>query len=369
MEKIKGFIKREPVLSAAFVLTIISMCFVPADMEYLSYIDYRVIALLFCLMAVVEGFKNAGVFAGISYMVLSRTKDLRKIAIMLTLLCFFSSMLVTNDVALITFVPLTFFILGGNEDVREVIFLIVMETIAANLGSMATPVGNPQNLYIYSYYNMEPAVFFKTILPYSILSFLLILILMSLRMKKKETYIGVEPVRNMPYGRIIRYLSLFILCLLTVFKILDYRICFAAVLAVMLVFDRGLLKNIDYMLLLTFVCFFIFVGNLGRIDLIREFVSKVIDGKTMLVGVMLSQIISNVPAALMLSGFTNDARELMVGVDIGGLGTLVASLASLISYKFFAQKYPGHIGRYIKIFTFYNAGFLIILVATAIFLL
>lgn len=369
MEKFKGFIKKEPVLSAAFVLTVISICFVPVSKVYVSYIDYRVIALLFCLMAVVEGFKSAGVFAGISYMVLSRTKNSRRIAVMLTLLCFFSSMLVTNDVALITFVPLTFFILGDNDDINEVIFLIVMETIAANLGSMATPIGNPQNLYIYAYYNMKSGEFFKTILPYSILSLLLIVILMNIHMKKATMDIEIEPVKNIPYGKILRYGILFLLCILTVFKVLDYRICFLVILAVMLVFDRKLLKNVDYMLLLTFVCFFIFVGNLGQIDAIREFVSKAMEGKTMLAGVILSQIISNVPAALMLSGFTKDASELLVGVDIGGLGTLVASLASLISYKFFAQKYPDRIGKYIKTFTIYNVSFLIILVLTAFLLL
>lgn len=361
MKKIVDFCKSEIVFSVALVLTIISMCFVPINAGYVEYIDFKVIALLFCLMAVVEGFKKIGVFDVISYIILSRTKNSRTIGMLLSFMCFFVAMLVTNDVALITFVPLTFILLGENDDEREVIFIVVMETIAANLGSMFTPIGNPQNLYLYTFFDMGIAEFLKIVLPYGIVSFLLIFVVMWFRLKKATLDIEIHKARISDWFGLSKFIVLFGLCLLTVLNILDYRICFGIVLAAMLFTDIGLLKKVDYILLLTFVCFFVFVGNVGAIDSISGFISSIIQGKTLITGVVLSQVISNVPAAVMLSGFTQDAKELMLGVNIGGLGTLIASLASLISYKFYAQKYSSNVGKYIKTFTVYNVLFLTVL--------
>ncbi len=366
MNKILNFCKNEIVFTVALVLTVISMCFVPVNAGYVEYIDFKVIALLFCLMAVVEGFKKIGVFDVISYKILSRTRNSRTIGMLLAFMCFFVAMLVTNDVALITFVPLTFILLGDNDDVGEVIFIVVMETIAANLGSMVTPIGNPQNLYLYSFFNMGIGDFLKIVLPFGVASFGLIFVVMWLRLKKATLDIEVSEAKIKSNFQLIKYLVMFVMCLLVVLNVLDYRICFGIILVVMLISDIALLKKVDYILLLTFVCFFVFVGNVGAIDSVREFVSSIIQGKTLIVGVVLSQVISNVPAAVMLSGFTNDAKELMLGVNLGGLGTLIASLASLISYKFYAQKYPESVGRYIKSFTIYNVLFLGILLMLAI---
>lgn len=366
MKKVFDFCKKEIVFTVALVLTIISMFFVPVNAGYIEYIDFKVIALLFCLMAVVEGFKKIGVFDVISYKILSRTKNSRTIGMLLAFMCFFVAMLVTNDVALITFVPLTFILLGDNDNADEVIFIVVMETIAANLGSMVTPIGNPQNLYLYSYFNMGIGEFLKVVLPFGVASFVLIFVVMWLKLKKATLDIEVSKAVIKSNFELVKYLVMFVLCLLVVLNVLDYRICFGIILVGMLLGDVALLKKVDYILLLTFVCFFVFVGNIGAIDTVRELVSSIIQGKTMIVGVALSQIISNVPAAVMLSGFTDDAKELMVGVNLGGLGTLIASLASLISYKFYAQKYPGSVGRYIKNFTIYNVLFLGILLVLAI---
>ena len=365
MKKIREFVKKEIVFSIALGLTLISMLIVPPNANYVECIDFKVLALLFCLMAVVEGFNKIGLFEVISYQVLSRTKNSRTIGILLTMVCFFSAMLVTNDVALITFVPLTFILLGDNDDEKDVIFIVVMETIGANLGSMMTPIGNPQNLYLYSYYDMNIGEFFGIVLPYGILSLILILVVMWMRLKKSQLDIEISKAGLKSKLKLTEYVILFVLCLMVVLNKLEYPICFGIILVMLLITDREILKKVDYILLLTFVCFFVFVENVGSIESVRTFISNMIEGKTILVGVGLSQVISNVPAAAMLAGFTQDAKGLILGVDIGGLGTLVASLASLISYKFYAQKYPKNIGKYIKTFTIYNVIFLAILLSIA----
>lgn len=361
--RIAQFIKDETVLFVAFVLTLISVLLVPPSLKYLEYLNYSVLSMLFCLMAVVQGFQEQGVFKVISASLLRRTKNLRLIGIILMVLCFFSAMVVTNDVALITFVPLTFVLLGDNDRDEEVLFIIVMETIAANLGSMVTPIGNPQNLYLYYFYNMEIGEFLRIMLPYGAVSLALLLVVMWVRMKNFTVDVPIENAAIKSRGGLIRYIILFAVCLLTVLKVVDYRICFCITVAALLLSDRGLFRKIDYMLLLTFVCFFVFVGNISSIPAVQQFMGKILSGRTFAVSVGLSQIISNVPAATMLSGFTGDYQNLILGVNIGGLGTLVASLASLISYKFYARFRPQLTGRYLLHFTGYNVLFLVILIA------
>lgn len=365
MKTMIEFMKKEAVFSIALVLTVFSMFFVLPNKGYVDYIDFKVLALLFCLMSVVEGFKKIGIFDVISCSILSKTKNSRTIGILLSLICFFTAMLVTNDVALITFVPLTFILLGDNDDEKDVIFIIVMETIAANLGSMVTPIGNPQNLYLYSYYDMDMGRFLETVLPYGVISLILIVVFLWIRLKKSALDIEVKQTELPDKKKIVKYVLIFLLCLSVVLKICDYRICLGIILAVLLVSDREILKKVDYVLLLTFVCFFVFVGNIGSMEGVRKVLSTMVEGRTLVAGVILSQIISNVPAAVMLSGFTEDAQGLILGTDIGGLGTLVASLASLISYKFYVKKYPKNVGKYIRTFTIWNVLFLIILLGVA----
>ncbi len=379
-EKILLFIKNETVLVVTAILTIISMFIVHPDASYAGYINYSVLAVLFCLMAVVQGFKRLGVLDKASAMLLSRAADLRMTGIILTSLCFFLAMLVTNDVSLLTIVPLTMAMLDKRCSEKYVIFIIVMETIAANLGSMVTPMGNPQNLFLYYHYNMDIGLFLKTVVPYGVVSYIIIIICCVVVLKKipftadidtdadgihgavhKDAPAGMQKGRNMAL-----YSVLFIICILTVLGICDYRICFAVVFAALVIFDRPVLKKIDYMLLLTFVCFFIFSGNVSKISFIKEFITSFVEGHAFASGLLLSQIISNVPAATMLAGFTEDCTGLMLGVDIGGLGTLVASLASLISYKLYSAGKNRNIALYIKIFTLYNVILLSILCIMAV---
>lgn len=367
------FIKQEIVFLLSFFLAVISCFFVIPSKEYLTYIDYRVLALLFCLMAVVQGFSSIGVFHKLGESLLQKLSTTRSLSLTLICLCFFSSMLITNDVALITFVPFTVFILQLANRTDQLIVFIVLETIAANLGSMLTPLGNPQNLYLYTVSEMKLGTFLQTLLPYSVVAFVL-LILCTFFIKKEPISIQsassdsvslsareAQPKSN-HYFLLVVYSLLFLLCLLVVLHILPFLAVFMIVGVTILIFDRSVLKQVDYFLLLTFVCFFIFIGNLKNIPAIHQVLSQVIYGHEFLSGVLTSQIISNVPAALLLSGFTNEWSALLIGVNIGGLGTLIASLASLISYKQYIKTADSKTSRYLLIFTLYNIGFLAILV-------
>lgn len=361
LNSVKAFIKKEAVLCIAALCAIATVFAVPPDKEYLSYIDFRVLCLLMCLMAVVAGFKNVGAFRVLTYQLLSRIKSGRTLSITLVLLPFFLSMLVTNDVALIVFVPFTLGLLSGLDCEKSVIPLIVLQTVAANLGSMATPVGNPQNLYLYSAYNLSAGDFFSCVLPLTAVSFLILTaaVLPVLPKKLPEQNCEKESLGNIK--ALIVYFLLFILCLLTVFRIIPYVITTVIVMVVFIIIDKKLIKEIDFMLLLTFVCFFVVSENLGRIEAIREFLQSLLQKSTLLTSVGASQIISNVPSAILLSSFTDNWRDLLAGVNIGGLGTPIASLASLITLKIYMQSKNSKVMKFLGVFTAVNVAGLALL--------
>ena len=361
MEHIKEFIKRETVFVIAAILTILSMFLVAPSRSYLEYINYSVLAILFCLMAVVAGFQKIGVFKALSSIILLKTNNGKTIGIIFVLVCFFTAMLVTNDVALITFVPFTISILGKDDD--NLIFIIVMETIAANLGSMMTPIGNPQNLFLYSYYDLDILGFLKIMAPLGIISFALIMTIM-ICSKKGDLYMNVEQeCISINKIQLLKYTVMFIICLLTVLHIINYIVCFVIISIVLFVSDRNLFRKIDYMLLLTFTCFFIFVGNMSSLERIRTLVSEILKDREILVSAIISQGMSNVPAAIMLAPFTDKAGKLLIGVNIGGLGTIIASMASLISYKYYAMRKNARKGKYLLVFSSLNFVLLIILLS------
>lgn len=381
--KVKELFQKETVCCIAFLLAVISIFFVSPSKNYISYIDFRVLALLFCLMAVVRGFSSIGVFTRLGTMLLTHVHSLRMLSALFIFLCFFFSMLITNDVALITFVPFTILVLSMAEQKKFLIPVIVLETIAANLGSMLTPLGNPQNLYLYTISGLSIGAFVRIMLPYSFVSAILLLIFILFLPKdtvstataantanstntvtaSNTSNVICEAVKARKNPRILftAYLILFLLCLLTVLHILPYQIMFLLVLTGFLLLDYRVLKDVDYFLLLTFLCFFIFIGNMKQISLVHELISKLLVHHEVLMGIGASQIISNVPAAILLSGFTDDYSALLIGVNLGGLGTLIASLASLISFKFYANTDGSNKKRYLGIFTLYNAIFLVIL--------
>ncbi len=365
MEKITGFLKKEPVLSIAAVLAVVSAFLVPPSAAYVGYMDFRVLALLFCLMAVVAGFIKAGFFDFISQKLLSKTDRVKTVSIILVNLCFFSAMVVTNDVALLTFVPLTLGILAALGS-KELIFVLVMETIAANLGSMATPVGNPQNLYLYSRYAISLPDFFGTMAPLTVLSWVLIMAVM-LRKKSSGAQLAYsKEAPKMDAKKLVFLAVLFALCIAAVVHLVPWQLCLVIVAAAFILTDREILGKVDYTLLLTFVCFFVFVGNMGELEVVRQLVSQLLEGREMLVSALISQVISNVPAALMLSGFTEMGSALLIGTNLGGLGTLWASLASLITFKLYSRHPGAKSGSFLLIFTLWNVAFLAVLLAISL---
>ncbi len=359
MIKVKEFIKSEIVLILAFILAVISAFLVTPSREYFEYIDFRTLGLLFCLMSVMAGFNKLGVFKFIAEKMLSKIKSIYGLSLILGLLCFFSSMFITNDVALITFVPFTITALKLSDKMNKLIWIVTIETVAANLGSMLTPIGNPQNLYLFSAFNMGLGDFISTILPYALLSLILVIICCFITGKGKIDTQFNDSKTNFSKLHIIVYSLIFIISLLTVFRVIPFEFTVVLTLIVILIFDRKVLLKVDYSLLFTFIFLFIFIGNLGEIKPISDFLKSIVNGNEVLVGVASSQVFSNVPAAILLSKFTENAKDLLIGVNLGGLGTLIASMASLISFKFVAKE-KVNISKYILIFSVINIVFLIL---------
>ena len=372
MKAIKILLKNETVFCVSLVLAVLSALIVHPDAGYAAYPDYRTIALLFCLMIIVAGAQSLGIFAMLGHFLLKGAGSVKKLSAIMVLLCFFSSMVITNDVALITFVPFTLMIFQMGGRIDRVLKLVVLATIAANLGSMATPIGNPQNLYLYSISGFSVPQFAWAVLPY--VGIALVMLMAAVMAGRDEPLMNVEirekTKRNGKkfWGKAAVFLVLLFLCLLVVFRILPYQPVLICVMVTVLLVDRKLYLSVDYFLLLTFLCFFVFIGNMKRIPEINEWLVTVVNGRELIAGILTSQVISNVPAAILLSGFSSDLSALLTGVNLGGLGTLIASLASLISFKFFARVYPNEKGKFLKVFTVWNVLFLIVLAVAAMLL-
>ena len=342
MAKLKIFFKREPVFVIAIFLAIITSLF---SFPKLEYIDFKVLILLFNLMIIVAAFTDLKVLDYIASIILKKCKSYRKVTLSLVFITFFAAMFVTNDVALITFVPITLVI--GKKSNISMLKIVIFETLAANLGSALTPMGNPQNLFIYSFYNITPNKFFSITLPLSLLSILFLLVII-FKEKNKNLNFNLEDIKLGSKYKIGIFAVLMIIVLLSVFHIINYKIAFIITIITVFIVNRSLL--------LTFVGFFIFVGNISNMNMVKEFMEELLNSETStyISGLLCSQIISNVPATMLLSSFTNYYKELLLSVNIGGLGTLIASLASVISYKFYVKENREENRKYIKYFTLYN---------------
>lgn len=370
--KLVEFIKKETVLTVAILLAVLSAVKIPPDGNYVGYIDFRTLSILFCLMTVMAGLQKLGVFRKIGKILLQHTQSTTQLVEVLVLMCFFFSMIITNDVALITFVPFTFTVLrlSGEDSVKKLaVPVIILQTIAANLGSMLTPIGNPQNLYLYGKAQMSAGAFVVLMLPYSLVSLLLLVVCGVVVAKRSgmvvrgsDVSLPEEEKEEQKKYLLPGYLLLFVLCLLTVAHVISYPVTLGMVALAVFLLDRGTLGKVDYSLLLTFVGFFIFIGNMGRMPAFCDFLQKFIGGREVMTAVTASQVISNVPAALLLSGFTGNLTALIIGTNLGGLGTLIASMASLISYKQVVRQIPEEKRKYFGWFTIVNIVFLVILV-------
>lgn len=361
MKGIVKFLKRETVLCISGVLALISCFIIPPSAAYANYIDFRVLILLFCLMLVVAGIRQTGAFTVICEALLKKFRSIKTIGLVLVLLSFFMSMLLTNDVTLVTIVPFTLIMfdnISGEKKARAEIVLLVLETASANLGSMLTPMGNPQNLYLYSKFNLSITEFFGIIFPYSALSFIMLVCSVFLFLPKLQTEKPNGTAKIQGQAKTILFVILFAVNMLTIMRILNDMILLAIVVTVVLLIDRKLFLQADYSLLLTFVFFFIFVGNMGAIPAISENLQNTFQNNEVIISVALSQIISNVPAAILLSGLSDKANALIIGTNLGGLGTLIASMASLITYKFYVGTKSSSPRRYILVFTVFNVCYL-----------
>ena len=365
-DKIKSFIKQNAVLIIAFIAAVITSVIVPPDKEYLNYIDFKTLACLFSVLAVVCALRNIRFFYTLAKAIVRKFKNAKIAILVLVYITFLGSMLIANDMALLTFLPLGYFILHTTGKEKYLSFTFIMQNIAANLGGMLTPFGNPQNLYLYSKFNISNGEFISIMLLPFCVSVVLITIC-CLVFVKSEPLVIKEKSAQLPIWRVAVYLALFAVAIFMVFRFMPYYIGLAIVLVGVLIFDAQALKQVDYGLLFTFLFFFIFAGNMGRIEAVRELFSYLLGIDTLIFSAMSCQFISNVPSAILLSQFTSNYRELLLGVNIGGAGTLIASLASLITFKEYSKQDPKHTFSYILKFTAFNFAFLFILIAICYF--
>ena len=344
----------------ALCLAIITSFIVPPDREYIDYFDFKTLSCLFTVLAVVCALKNIKFFYIIARKIVSVFKTARVCVLALVYITFIGSMLIANDMALLTFLPLGYFVLSSTGKEKYMAFTFIMQNIAANLGGMLTPFGNPQNLYLYSFFEIPTLEFMGIMLAPFILSIALITVCCLIFVKSEPLSLEGEEVK-LPKVRTIIYLALFALSILIVFRGIPYFVGLIIIPIVLLFMDRRALLKVDYPLLLTFVFFFIFAGNMARIDAVRDFFSWLLDKNTLVFSTLSCQFISNVPSAILLSQFTTNYRELLLGVNIGGVGSLISSLASLITLREFIKANPKKTKIYILLFSAFNFGFLFIL--------
>lgn len=359
-ETLLHWIKKNIVLTIAFFAAVITSFFIPPDATYASYFDLKTLTCLFCVLAVVCALKNIKFFTVLARKIVDCTGNLRAATLALVYITFIGSMLIANDMALLTFLPLGYFVLSATGKEKYMAFVFIMQNIAANLGGMLTPFGNPQNLYLYTKFEIPTLEFMGIMLPPFLLSVALITVA-CLFLPKQALTIDEECPYRLPPKRTVFYLILFALSIVIVFRVIPYWIGLIVIPLALLLTDRQALRQVDYPLLLTFVCFFIFAGNMARIPAVSALFSTLLEQNTLLISTLSCQLISNVPSAILLSQFTTDYAALLHGVNIGGTGTLIASLASLITFREYTAHNPGKAGKYILVFSLFNFGFLAIL--------
>ena len=360
------FLKKNVVMVIAFFAALITTFFVPIDKEYLGYFDFKTLSCLFCVLAVVCALKNINFFYILAGKIVALFKNAKICVLMLVYITFIGSMLIANDMALLTFLPLGYLVLETTGKKKYMAFTFIMQNIAANLGGMLTPFGNPQNLYLYTKFNIPNLEFVKIMAPPFIIAIALITVCCLVFVKAEPLKVADE---KMPINKkkAVIYLILFALSIAIVFRGIPYWIGLLVIPPVLLFVDRKALKMVDYPLLFTFVAFFIFSGNVSRIEAVRGVFEYLMEKSTLLFSVLSCQVISNVPSAILLSNFTENYPALLVGVNIGGAGTLIASLASLITFREYSKHNPGKTGAYILKFSAFNFGFLAILTAVMFF--
>ncbi len=358
-----SFFRRNVILCAAIVLSAITACIVPPDSAYLSYFDWKTLACLFCTLAVISALKNIGFFSILAYRVVQYTGNTRMAILALCYITCISSMFIIKDIAILAFLPLGYFVFFCCGKEKYLAFTFIMQTISANLGSMLTPFGNPQNLYLYTKFNISTGEFFSIMFLPFLLGMGLVTLCVLFIKKENITVLQEMGLSVLDLKRTVLYLLMFALCIAIVFRALPYWVGLAVIPAVLLFVDKKALAAVDYTLLLTFLFFFIFAGNMARIDTVNRLLSGFLRTgmDTFLCSITFSQFISNMPASILLSEFTAHYRELLLGVNIGSMGTLIASMASLITFQEYRKYNPGRSKKYLGLFSILNFSFLAVL--------
>lgn len=367
--KLAQFLRKNTVFIIALLAAVVTAFFVPPDAQYLSYFDWKTLSCLLCTLAVICALRNIHFFTVVAHKIVGLTGNIRRAIIAIIMITFIGSMLIANDMALLTFLPLGYHVLASSGQKKHMVFTFIMQNIGANLGGMLTPFGNPQNLYLYNKFQIPTAKFMGIMaIPFAAAIFLILVCCLIL--------IRPEPIRvenqeddRLPVGRTVLYLLLFAFSIVIVFRLIPYYIGLIVIPAVLLFADRKALRNVDYFLLLTFACFFVFSGNMARIDGVNRVLSSLMAKNPLIVSILSCQVISNVPSAILLSGFTTEYRALLYGVNIGGTGTLIASLASLITFRQYTALEPAGTKRYLGVFTLLNFLFLAVMTGVCILLL
>lgn len=354
------FVKKNPVLCIALLAAGATVFFVPPDREYLGYFDFKTLTCLFSTLAVVGALRNIRFFTALARRIVRSAGNLRMAVLALVSITFIGSMLIANDMALLTFLPLGFFILDSTGERKYMAQVFILQNIAANLGGMLTPFGNPQNLYLYSFYEIPTGEFLLIMLPPFLLAIALIFLVVLLLFPRTPLAITGEEI-SLPRSRTAVYLLLFLYSILIVFRFLPYQSALILIPLALIFLDRKALLQVDYPLLFTFAAFFVFSGNMSRIGAVEEFFSFLLQKSALLFSTLSCQVISNVPTAILLSRFTDNYRALLYGVNIGGTGTLIASLASLITFRSYMKEEPRRVRHYLLLFTLFNLVFLLLL--------
>lgn len=361
MKRIFIYIFRDKVLLISSFIAVITMCFIPPQISYLSYMNWRVLIIMFSIMIAVAGFYETHFFDFVATKMVIHLKNIKWIALSLVWVTFFLAMLLTNDAVLLTLIPFTLFITKHTGQEKSAIYIIIFQTIAANMGSALTPMGDPQNIYLYQYYQLDFNAFLDVTKVITILGFLLVTLSVSLFIKSAHVTLNLA-APSVRFNKIGIFIIILMNVLFGILRFYSILYVMGVTLFLSLLFSRHLIKKVDYRLLFTFVFFFIITGNIAEMPFIAPLLRSITQSPqhVFFSGILLSQMISNVPAAILLSQFTHFDfwKELLMGVNVGALGTLIASLASLISFKYIINERPMDVKSYLIKYTFFSIIFM-----------
>ncbi len=368
MNKVLKFFKNNIIFTIVVVIAAISCFFVPFDKGYLDYFEWNTLACIFLLLLIIAGFANIQFFEKVARIIVKRFKNTRSVIMCLIFVTYVSALINANDMSLLTFLPLAYIVLKYTNNQRYIAFTFIMQNIASNLGGMLVPTGNPQNLYIFSFYKMSLWEFLKIMALPTLMALVLIVIVCMFVKKEPLTYVD-NTNNKLNVKKSIIYGVLYLITLLVVLRVIPWWIAMIVIVIAMAICDWKSFLMVDYTVPLTFVCFFIFSGNMARIPAITNLMESFVDKYTYLTAYISCNLISNVPTAVLLSKFTNNYAHLLVSVNVASLGIIFSSLSGVIALKEYTkvvrkEKMPKKRGvwYYIGLDTLFNVVGALILV-------